>query len=68
MTWRARDGMTLHGYLYLPHGIAPKRAPLIAWLHGGPFSRVDGDFEPQAQLLANRGYAVFLPNFRGSTG
>jgi len=68
VTWRARDGMTLHGFLYLPRGIAPRRVPLIAWLHGGPFSRVDGDFEPQAQLLANRGYAVFLPNFRGSTG
>jgi dipeptidyl aminopeptidase/acylaminoacyl peptidase len=68
VTWRARDGMQLHGYLYLPRGVAPSRAPLIAWLHGGPFGRVVDDFQPQVQLLANRGYAVFLPNFRASTG
>jgi hypothetical protein len=68
VTWRARDGMALHGYVYLPRGIAPAKAPLIAWLHGGPFVQVDDDFQPQVQLLVNRGYAVFLPNFRSSTG
>jgi dipeptidyl aminopeptidase/acylaminoacyl peptidase len=68
VTWRGRDGMALHGYVYLPRGIAPAKAPLIAWLHGGPFVQVVDDFQPQVQLLVNRGYAVFLPNFRSSTG
>lgn len=68
VSWRARDGMLLHGYVYLPRGVALDKAPLIAWLHGGPFTRLYDDYDPRIQLLANRGYAVFLPNFRASTG
>ncbi len=68
VSWRARDGMILHGYVYLPHGVALGKAPLIAWLHGGPVARLYDDYDPRMQLLANRGYAVFLPNFRISNG
>ncbi len=68
VSWRARDGMILHGYVYLPHGTPLEKAPLIAWLHGGPFSRLYDNYDPRFQLLANRGYVVFLPNFRASTG
>lgn len=68
VTWRASDGMLLHGYVYLPLGLDPAKAPIIAWLHGGPFGRMDGRYDARFQLLANRGYVVFLPNFRASTG
>lgn len=68
ISWRARDGMILQGYVYLPRGVAPGNAPLITWLHGGPFTRLYDDYDPRIQLLANRGYVVFLPNFRASTG
>ena len=68
VSWRAGDGMLLHGYVYLPLGTPLGKAPLIAWLHGGPFTRLYDDYDPRIQLLANRGYAVFLPNFRASTG
>lgn len=66
--YRATDGMLLHGYLLLPDGIAPGTAPLIAWLHGGPISRMYDEYNGGIQLLVNRGYAVFIPNFRASTG
>lgn len=68
VSWRASDGMLLHGYVYLPHGVALAKAPLIAWLHGGPFGRLEDNYDARMQLLANRGYVVFLPNFRASTG
>ncbi|MCA0374923.1 MAG: alpha/beta fold hydrolase [Gemmatimonadetes bacterium] len=66
--WKARDGMTLHGYLHLVPGRDPSQTPLVALIHGGPFSRDRADYSALAQLLVNRGMAVFRPNFRGSTG
>lgn len=66
--YRGRDGTRLHGYVYLPRGIAGKRMPLMAMLHGGPFKREYDEYNAAIQLLANRGNAVFVPNFRGSTG
>jgi len=68
VSWRASDGMLLHGYVYLPRGVALAKVPLIAWLHGGPFGRLTDEYDARMQLLANRGYTVFLPNFRASTG
>jgi dipeptidyl aminopeptidase/acylaminoacyl peptidase len=67
----ASDGMLLHGFLLLPPGADPSRTPLVAQVHGGPFSHNEegyGRYDDIAQFLANRGYAVFQPNFRGSTG
>ena len=66
--YRGRDGTRLHGYVYLPHGVAGKQMPLMAMLHGGPFKREYDEYNAVVQLLANRGYAVFVPNFRASTG
>lgn len=68
MRWRAADGRLLHGFVTLPPGVDVATAPLVVSVHGGPFSLVRPDFSNDAQLLANRGYVVFQPNFRGSTG
>lgn len=67
-TYRASDGMRLHGFLMVPPGIDAARAPLMAHVHGGPFNLARPEFSSTGQLLANRGYIVFEPNFRGSTG
>ncbi len=64
----ARDGLDITAYLTLPVGADPERLPLVALIHGGPWSRDRWGFQPEVQFLANRGYAVFQPNFRGSTG
>jgi len=62
------DGMRQQGYVTLPRGKDPATLPLVVVPHGGPWGRVDGSHAPGAQFLANRGYAVFEPNFRASTG
>ncbi|MFJ6020546.1 alpha/beta fold hydrolase [Nocardiopsis alba] len=64
----ARDGLPLHGLLTLPVGVAPERLPLVLMVHGGPWTHDTWGYNPQAQLLANRGHAVLQVNFRGSTG
>jgi len=64
----ARDGLKLNSYLTLPVGLPPKNLPMVLLPHGGPWGRDQWDFNPYAQWLANRGYAVLQPNFRGSTG
>lgn len=63
-----RDGQHIQGYLTLPRGKTIANTPLVAFPHGGPWSRDDGSFDMMAQFLANRGYIVFQPNFRASTG
>ncbi|MEZ5939583.1 MAG: S9 family peptidase [Hyphomonadaceae bacterium] len=69
MTYTARDGMKLHGYLTLPPGLAEgEKPPLVVYPHGGPEARDVADFDPVVQFLATHGYAVFQPNFRGSSG
>lgn len=62
------DGMRQQGYVTLPLGKNPKTVPLVVVPHGGPWGRTNGSFDIRAQFLANRGYAVFEPNFRASTG
>ena len=66
--YRARDGLELPGYLTLPRGREAKRLPLIVLPHGGPFARDEWSYSPLVQFLANRGYAVLQPQFRGSIG
>jgi dipeptidyl aminopeptidase/acylaminoacyl peptidase len=68
ISFPARDGMTIYGYLTLPVGIEPKRLPMVLLVHGGPWARDVWGFNPTVQWLANRGYAVLQVNFRGSTG
>ena len=64
----ARDGLTLHGYLTLPLGRPAHHLPVVVNPHGGPWARDYWGFNPEAQFLANRGYAVLQINFRSSTG
>jgi dipeptidyl aminopeptidase/acylaminoacyl peptidase len=65
---KARDGLTLKGYLTLPQGLESKGLPLVLLVHGGPHLRDLWSFNGWVQLLANRGYAVLQVNFRGSSG
>ena len=62
------DGLEIPAYLTLPKGVAPKGLPAIVLPHGGPWARDTWGYDAFAQFLANRGYAVLQPNFRGSTG
>ena len=66
--YKSRDGLTIHGYLTLPKGVDAKNIPVVINPHGGPWARDGWGFNPEAQLLANRGYGVLQMNFRGSTG
>ena len=66
--YTARDGMTLYGYLTTPAGIEAKSLPMVVFVHGGPWGRDVWGYNPYAQWLANRRYAVLQINFRGSTG
>ena len=68
VSFKARDGLALHGYLTLPPDRGEKNLPLIVMPHGGPFWVHDEwRFDSQAQMLAAAGYAVLQPNFRGSS-
>ena len=68
VTYKTRDGLTIHGYLTLPKGVEAKNLPVVVNPHGGPWYRDSWGFNPEVQFLANRGYAVLQMNFRGSTG
>lgn len=68
VTWRASDGLRLHGFVTLPPGVDLARAPLVVNVHGGPWNHVRPEYRGITQFLANRGYIVFEPNFRASTG
>jgi dipeptidyl aminopeptidase/acylaminoacyl peptidase len=68
ITYKTRDGLTIHGYLTLPKGVEPKNLPVVVNPHGGPWYRDSWYYDPEVQFLANRGYAVLQVNFRGSTG
>jgi dipeptidyl aminopeptidase/acylaminoacyl peptidase len=71
----ARDGLKLVSYLTLPRESDPDNTgrpkeplPLVLNVHGGPWARDGWGYDPEHQLLANRGYAVLSVNYRGSTG
>ena len=66
--YRSRDGLTIHGYLTLPKGSDGKNLPVVVNPHGGPWARDSWGYRSEIQFLANRGFAVFQMNFRGSTG
>ena len=66
--YKSRDGLTIHGYLTLPVGIDGKNLPVVVNPHGGPWARDTWGYRSEIQFLANRGFAVFQMNFRGSTG
>ena len=66
--YKSSDGLEIPAYLVLPKGVPSKNLPLMVFPHGGPWGRDYWGYNSFAQFLANRGYAVLLPNFRASTG
>lgn len=67
--YKAADGLSMDGVLTLPPGREPKALPVVVMPHGGPIGVDDRPgFDWWAQAFASRGYAVFQPNFRGSSG
>lgn len=69
VSYKARDGTMIPAYLTLPKGREAKGLPLIILPHGGPYGVRDKlVYDPEVQFLANRGYAVLQPNYRGSGG
>jgi dipeptidyl aminopeptidase/acylaminoacyl peptidase len=77
ITYQARDGLTIHGYVTLPLGVSltangqlsgGRAIPFVVLPHGGPSTRDVLGFDYLAQMIANRGYGVFQPNYRGSRG
>ncbi|MYM29868.1 prolyl oligopeptidase family serine peptidase [Duganella sp. CY15W] len=66
--YKSRDGLTIPAWLTLPQGPG-KQLPMVVLVHGGPWVRGGSwNWDPDAQFLASRGYAVLEPEFRGSTG
>lgn len=69
MSFKARDGLALDGYVTLPSNHVPDQpAPMVVLPHGGPWVRDVWGYNPEAQFFASRGYVVFQPNYRGSAG
>jgi dipeptidyl aminopeptidase/acylaminoacyl peptidase len=70
--YKSSDGLEIPGYLTLPKGLPAKgdakALPALIVPHGGPWVRDEWGYNALAQFFANRGYAVLMPNFRGSTG
>ena len=66
--YKSRDGLIINGYLTLPNGTNGKNLPVVVNPHGGPWHRDSWGYNSEVQFLANRGFAVFQMNFRGSTG
>jgi dipeptidyl aminopeptidase/acylaminoacyl peptidase len=67
--FKGKDGLALAGILYKPAGYEPgKRYPAVIWAHGGPEGQVVLSLNPWSLFLAQQGYVVLEPNFRGSTG
>lgn len=69
ITFKSSDGLEIPAYLTIPYGMLEKNLPLVVLVHGGPKGPRDyWGYNPYAQMLANRGYAVLQPNFRASGG
>jgi len=68
ISYKSSDGLEIPAYLTLPKGVPGKNLPTIVFPHGGPWGRDEWGYSSYAQFFANRGYAVLMMNFRGSTG
>lgn len=66
--YRARDGLGIPAYLTLPAKTDGAKPPAVILIHGGPVDRDGWEWNAEVQMLAARGYAVFQPQFRGSSG
>ena len=69
VSFKASDGLVINGYLTLPLGDKTTDLPVVVMPHDGPWrSRDNWRYSDEVQFLANRGYAVFQVNYRGSAG
>jgi dipeptidyl aminopeptidase/acylaminoacyl peptidase len=69
VTWRAADGLEIHGLLYRPTGLVEgERPPLLVSVHGGPTGQSGASWSATLQYFVQRGWAVLAPNARGSSG
>jgi dipeptidyl aminopeptidase/acylaminoacyl peptidase len=68
ISFKASDGLTINGYLTVPNGKEEKNLPVVVMPHDGIWSRDSWGYDSEVQFLANRGYAVFQVNYRGSAG
>lgn len=68
VSWAAPDGLELAGRLYRAPGAGDEPRPLIVWLHGGPTDQWMVDFRPRIPYFTSRGWAVLVPDHRGSAG
>ncbi len=66
--YKSSDGLEIPAYLTLPKGVEARNLPTVVFPHGGPWARDSWGYHSFALFMANRGYAVLRPNFRGSTG
>ncbi|MET4082455.1 dipeptidyl aminopeptidase/acylaminoacyl peptidase [Pedobacter sp. UYP30] len=68
ISFKAADGLTIHGYLTLPKKERVTNLPVVVLPHDGPRGRSSWGYNAEVQFLANRGYAVLQINYRGSSG
>jgi dipeptidyl aminopeptidase/acylaminoacyl peptidase len=68
ITYKARDGVAIPAYLTMPPNGPEKNQPMVVYVHPGPNLRDHLEFDWWVQFFATRGYVVFQPQFRGSTG
>jgi dipeptidyl aminopeptidase/acylaminoacyl peptidase len=68
VTWKSKDGKEIAGILYTPRGAKPAKLPAVVWVHGGPEGQDVFRADVWAQYLAQAGYVVLEPNYRGSNG
>jgi dienelactone hydrolase len=67
--WHSFDDMRIQGWLALPPGAPPPGGhPAVVWVHGGPVAQSRAGFRPDMQMLLACGFAVLMPNVRGSSG
>jgi dipeptidyl aminopeptidase/acylaminoacyl peptidase len=69
VVWESFDGRRIPGWLALPRSTGPSEGyPAIVWVHGGPVGQTRPNFRPDIQMLLAQGFAVLMPNVRGSSG
>lgn len=68
ISYESWDGRSISAYVYRPEGRSENSCPGLMWIHGGPTSQFLDTFDAQVQYFVSQGYAVMLPNVRGSSG
>ncbi len=69
VAWPGLGGMNIQAWFARPATLVPAEGhPAVVWVHGGPASQTRANFRADMQLLLSQGYAVLMPNIRGSTG